>query len=45
MIFRLGVETDVNLHTPRFDFGSAALEPGILMMTNVAAAFLAASEK
>lgn len=36
VIFSLGVETDVNLHTARFDFGSAALETGILMMANVA---------
>ena len=36
VMFSIGVETDENLHTPRFDFGTAALEPGILMMTNVA---------
>ena len=36
VMFSIGVETDENLHTPRFDFGSAALEPGILMLTNVA---------
>jgi len=39
-MFRLGIETTANHHTPRFDFGSAALEPGILMMANVAALFL-----
>jgi len=36
VMFALGVETDETLHTPRFDFGSAALEPGILMMAGVA---------
>jgi amidohydrolase len=36
VMFQLGIETDENHHTPRFDFGSAALEPGILMMVNVA---------
>jgi len=36
VIFHMGVETDANLHTSRFDFGSAALEPAILMMANVA---------
>ncbi len=35
-MFQLGIETKENHHTPRFDFGSAALEPGILMMLNVA---------
>jgi amidohydrolase len=35
-MFQLGIETKENHHTPRFDFGSAALEPGILMMANVA---------
>ena len=35
-MFQLGIETDENHHTPRFDFGSGALEPGILMMLNVA---------
>jgi amidohydrolase len=41
-IFRLGVASDENLHTSRFDFGSEALEPGILMMVNTALRFLAA---
>jgi amidohydrolase len=36
VMFQLGIETHENHHTPRFDFGSAALEPGILMMVNVA---------
>ena len=40
-IFRLGVESDQNLHTARFDFGSQGLEPGILMMANIALRFLA----
>ena len=35
-MFQLGIGTHVNHHTSRFDFGSAALEPGILMMVNVA---------
>jgi len=35
-MFALGIESDENLHTSRFDFGSAALEPGILMLANVA---------
>ncbi len=39
-MFRLGVETDENLHTSRFDFGSKALDTGILMMTNSALRFL-----
>jgi amidohydrolase len=42
-LFRLGVETDQSIHTPGFDFGTAALEPGILMMANVALTYL--SEK
>lgn len=36
VIFQLGVGTVENLHTARFDFGSAALKPGILMLANVA---------
>jgi amidohydrolase len=36
VMFQLGIGTHVNHHTSRFDFGSAALEPGILMMVNVA---------
>ena len=36
----MGVEMDENLHTARFDFGSAALKPGILMLTNLALRFL-----
>ena len=36
VMFQLGIETHENHHTPRFDFGSGALEPGILMMANVA---------
>ena len=39
-MFRIGVETTANHHTARFDFGSAALKPGILMLANVAATFL-----
>jgi len=39
-IFRLGVESNANLHSARFDFGSEALEPGILMMVNVALRYL-----
>jgi amidohydrolase len=40
VIFRLGVESRAHLHSARFDFGSAALEPGILVMVNLALAFL-----
>jgi amidohydrolase len=36
VMFQLGIETRENHHTPRFDFGSGALEPGILMMVNLA---------
>jgi amidohydrolase len=39
-LFFLGVETDANLHSSRFDFGSAGLEPGILMLANTALRFL-----
>jgi len=39
-MFRLGVETDAPIHTAKFDFGQAALEPGILMMSNVAIRYL-----
>ncbi len=35
-MFQLGIETKENHHTPRFDFGTAALEPGILVLLNVA---------
>jgi metal-dependent amidase/aminoacylase/carboxypeptidase family protein len=42
-MFFLGVESDEGLHTPRFDFGSAALESGILMMANLALGFLSGS--
>ena len=41
VIFGLGIESRENLHTARFDFGSAALEPGILMMANLALRALA----
>jgi amidohydrolase len=41
VIFSLGVESRENLHSARFDFGAAALEPGILMMANLALASLA----
>jgi amidohydrolase len=40
VLFWLGVETDAGMHTSRFDFGSEALEPGILMMANCALRFL-----
>jgi hippurate hydrolase len=40
-MFSLGVECNENLHTARFNFGSAALEPGILMLANVALRALA----
>jgi amidohydrolase/hippurate hydrolase len=36
VLFQLGVGSDAGLHSARFDFGSAALGPGILMMANVA---------
>jgi len=35
-LFRLGVESEKNVHTSRYDFGEEAMEPGILMMANVA---------
>ncbi len=35
-IFRFGVGSEAVLHSPTFDFGSAALEPAILLMANVA---------
>jgi len=40
VMFQIGIETTENHHTPRFDFGTAALEPGILMMTNLALRYL-----
>lgn len=40
VIFFLGVETREALHTPRFDFGAAALEPGIRMLAGLALRFL-----
>jgi metal-dependent amidase/aminoacylase/carboxypeptidase family protein len=40
VIFSLGVESDAYIHNPHFDFGSKALEPGILMMANLALAVL-----
>ncbi len=43
VIFHLGVECGANLHTSRFDFGSEALRPGILVMANVACSALGAS--
>ena len=39
-MFNIGIECDANHHTSRFDFGRAALEPGILMMGNLAVSFL-----
>jgi amidohydrolase len=39
-LFRLGVETDESVHSARFDFGHQALEPGILMMSNLAIRYL-----
>ncbi len=39
VIFGLGIETDANGHSPHFDFGSAGLEPGILMLANIALSF------
>ena len=39
-LFRLGVETDESVHSSRFDFGHQALEPGILMMSNLAIRYL-----
>jgi len=44
-LFRLGVETDETIHTSGFDFGSAALEPGMLMMANVAIAYLSGDNR
>jgi amidohydrolase len=40
VIFGLGVGTDAGLHNPHFDFGSAALEPGIMLLCNIALQFL-----
>jgi amidohydrolase len=39
-LFHLGVECDAPLHSPQFDFGSAALAPGILLMANLALQYL-----
>lgn len=39
-LFRLGVETEVFVHTPAFDFGHDALAPGILMAANIALQYL-----
>jgi len=36
VIFRLAVESEANLHSARFDFGSRGIEPGILMLGNLA---------
>jgi len=44
VIFGLGVGTNVGLHNPHFDFGSEALEPGILLMCNIALQFLQRNE-
>jgi amidohydrolase len=44
-MFRLGVETDVAVHTSMFDFGDRALEPGILMMSNIAIEFLSGNKE
>ncbi len=41
-MFRLGVSCPHLLHTPRYDFGDAPLEVGILMMAETARRFLAA---
>lgn len=40
VIFGLGVGTDAGLHNPHFDFGSVALEPGIMLLCNMALQFL-----
>ena len=40
-MFRLGLATNVPVHTGDFDFGHEPLECGILMMSNVALRFLA----
>ncbi len=40
VIFGLGVGTDAALHSPHFDFGHAALGPGILTLCNLAMAYL-----
>jgi len=39
VIFRLGVECDENQHTPRFDFGSGAILPGLRVMSHIALRF------
>jgi amidohydrolase len=44
-MFSIGIESDENHHTSRFDFGSAAIEPGILMLANLAVLFLARGTK
>lgn len=40
VIFKVGTGCMENLHTPRFDFGTAALRPAVLLMANIAWRFL-----
>ena len=40
-MFRLGTGCPSLLHTPKYDFGDAPLEPGILLFTQIALRFLA----
>ncbi len=41
VLFWVGVGSEGGMHTSTFDFGSEALEPAILMMTNTALRYLA----
>jgi metal-dependent amidase/aminoacylase/carboxypeptidase family protein len=41
VIFRLGTESEHNLHTARYDFGRAALGPAVRLMAGIAVRRLA----
>jgi metal-dependent amidase/aminoacylase/carboxypeptidase family protein len=45
VIFGLGIETEANAHSPHFDFGSAGLETGMLMLANLAMRSLSSSQE
>jgi amidohydrolase len=36
VIFRMGTESEENLHTARYDFGRAALRPAVVLMSSLA---------
>jgi len=40
-MFRLGTGCPYLLHTPKYDFGDAPLEAGVLMMAELARRYLA----